>query len=137
MINAGMIISTLQIVQANLFIVVVTTISEWVNRCNLASRRIKLDLRYTPSIVRVSRNRLSILVNDSNYITLQVLNEVLGNRVVKNTANAVLVIIERDKSITAQSLTKNLGAVEGIGVKNTVNRFNCSNAVLSCCFEQV
>ena len=49
--HARIVISTLQIIQSNLFIVVVTTVSEGVNGCNLAIRRVKFDFRYTPSII--------------------------------------------------------------------------------------
>jgi hypothetical protein len=81
----------LEIIQPNLFIVVVTTISEGVDCCNLASRGINLNLRYTPSIVGISCNRLSILVNDADYVALQVLDEVVGNnRVVE------IILAERD-----------------------------------------
>ena len=59
-------------------IVVVGTISEGVNGCDLAVRRIKLDFRYTPSIVRVSCDGLSILVNNSDYVALQILTEEKG-----------------------------------------------------------
>ena len=73
----GIIIPTLEIIQPNLFIVVVTTITEGVNGCDLAIRRVKFDFRYTPSIVGVSCNSFGILINDSDYVALKVLDEVL------------------------------------------------------------
>jgi hypothetical protein len=80
----------MEIIEVNLFIVVVGTITEGVNGRNLYALG-KLGVSNcacdsTPSVVRVSRNGLSILVNDSDYITLQVLDEVVGNIVINNSA---------------------------------------------------
>ena len=86
-------ISTRQIIKVNIFIIVIATISERVDGGNFAIGSIKLDFRYAPSIVGVFSDSCCILVNDSNYIALQVLDEVVGNIVVENTANAVLVVI--------------------------------------------
>ena len=69
---------------------------------------------FTPRIIGVPRYGLCIVVNDSNYVALQVLDEIVGNVVVKNTANSVLIIVERNKRIAVPSLTKNLSAVKGI-----------------------
>ena len=49
--NQRIIIPTPQIIHPNLFIVVITTVSEGVDGCNLAIRRVKFDFRYTPRIV--------------------------------------------------------------------------------------
>ena len=72
---------------------------------------------------------MRILVHDSNDIALQVLDEVVGNRVVENPANAVPVIIERNKRIISPSLTENLSAVKRVGMKNTIYFFARSDAV--------
>ena len=112
--NICIIISALEIIQLNLFIVVVATVSEGVNGCNLAFGRIKLDFRRAPSIVRISCNSLCILINDSDYITLQVFNEVVGNSIVEKNANTVLVIVEGNKSISVPSFTKNLCSIKCI-----------------------
>ena len=73
--------------------------------------------------------RCTICVCNGNYIALQVLDEVVGNRVVENPANAVLVIIERNKRVFSPSLTENLGAVNGISMENAVTLFARSDAV--------
>ena len=123
----------MEIIQTNLFIVVITTISEGVNGCNIyILGKIGVGNRTcysSPSIVRVSCNGLSILINDSDYITLQVLDEVVGNIVIKNTAYGILVIVKRDKRISVPSLTKNLGAVKRVGMENTVDLLAGSDAV--------
>ena len=85
-VNGNIIISTLQIVEPNLFVVVITTVSEGVGCCDCTIRGINLNLWYTPRIVRVSCNGLSVLINDSNYVALQVLDEVVGNIVINNSA---------------------------------------------------
>ena len=91
--------------------------------------RVLFDHRHTPCIIGVSCNCLRILVNDSNDITLQVLDEVIGNGVIENPANAILVIIERNKRVFSPSLTENLSAVKRVGMKNTIYFFARSDAV--------
>ena len=119
----------MQIVHPDLGIVVIATVSEGVNGCDLAVGRIKLDFRYAPSIVGVSCDGLSILVKNSNDIALQIFEEIIGSTVVDNTANAVLVVIERNKSIAIPSFTENLSAVKGIFVLNAVDSLARSYAV--------
>jgi hypothetical protein len=119
----------LQIIQLNLFIVIVSTIAEGVNGCDLTAGSILFNCRYTPSVIGIPCDCFSVLVNDSNYVTLQVLDEVVGNVIVENTANPVLVIVERDKRIAVPSLTKNLGTVESIFVLDTVYNFRGTNTI--------
>ena len=121
--NARIIVPTLEIIQSNLFIVVVTTVTEGVNICNLAIRCIQRNGRNTPSVVRISCNSLSILVNDSNYVALQVLDEVVGNIVVENTAYRILIIVERNKRIVPPCFTENFRAVKGVGMLNFADCF--------------
>ena len=47
----------------------------------------------------------------------------MGNTVVNNTADRVLIIIERNKSIIAPGFTKNLSTVEGIFVFYSADGF--------------
>lgn len=109
--------------------IVIPAIAERVDGGDIVARRVLFNCRHTTCIVGVSCNGLRILVNDSDDITLQVLDEVVGNRVVENTANAVLVIIERNKRIISPSLTENLSAVKRVGVENAVTLFARSDAV--------
>ena len=117
----------MEIIQLNLFIVVVGTISKRVDGCD--ANRILRNGAYTPCIVRVSCDSLSILINDCNYVTLQVLDEVVGNVVVKDTANAVLVVVEGNEGVTTPSLTQNLSAVKRVSVENAINLLAGSDAV--------
>ena len=92
---------------------IIRSITEGVDGCNKAGG-IGYNAANAPSIVRVSCNGLSVLINDSDYVALQILDEVVGNSVVKNTANAVLVVIEGNKSISIPSFAEDLGTVESI-----------------------
>ncbi len=127
--NNGVIISTLEIIQSNLFIVVIPAIAEWVDGGDIAARCVLFDCWHAPCVIGVSRNDCAVCVRNGNYIALQVLDEVVGNRVVENPANAVLVIIERNKRIFSPSLTENLSAVKRVGMKNTIYFFARSDAV--------
>ena len=118
----------MQIILCNLGIVVITPISIWVDVCN-NTRGIGEDGRNAPGIVGVSCNGFCILINNSNYITLKILDEIVGKVVVEDTANAVLVIVERNEGVFVPSLAENLSAVKRISVKNTVDLFAGSDAV--------
>ena len=83
----------------------------------------------TPSIVRVSCNSLSILVNDSNYVALKILDEVVGNIIVKNTTYGILVVVKGNKSILAPSLKENLGTVKSVSVLYATNCLARSDSV--------
>ena len=125
----GIIIPTLEIIQPNFLIVVVTTISEWVNCCNTTSGSILSYRAYAPGIVRVLNNNLSILVYDSNNIVLQILDEVVRSIVVDNTADRLFIIVERNECIIAPSLAQNFCAVKCVCVFDTVYSLTCTNAV--------
>ena len=60
---------------------------------------------------------------------MQVLDEVVGNRVVKNTADAILIIVERDKGFATPTLTENFGTFKGVGMRDTVYLLACSDTV--------
>ena len=72
---------------------------------------------------------MSILINDSEYVALKILDEVIWNVVMDNTTNAVLVIVERDERISTPHFTENLDTVESIGMENTVYFLARSNTV--------
>ena len=121
--NARIIVPTLEIIQSNLFIVVVAPVTEGVNICNLAVRRIQRNGRNTPSIVGISCNCLSIFVNDSDYVTLKILDEVVGNRVVKNATDRIFIVIQRNECIATPRLAENFRAVKGVGMLNVADCF--------------
>ena len=105
------------------------SLAERVDSCDIVAGRVLFDCRHTPCIVSVLCYRYAVCVRNSNDIALQVLDEVVGNRVVENPANAVLVIIERNKRVFSPSLTENICAVKRVGVENAVTLFARSDAV--------
>ena len=72
---------------------------------------------------------MRVFVNNADYIALKVLPEVERFIVVKNAANAFLVIVKRDKRIAAPSLAKYLRAVKCVGMLYTVYGLGCAYAV--------
>ena len=110
-------------------LIVIPTIAERVDSCDIAAGRVLFNRRHTPCVIGVSRYCCAVCVRNSDYIALQVLDEVVGNRVVENTTNAVLVIIERNKRIFSPSFTENLGSIKRVGVENAVTLFARSDAV--------
>ena len=127
--NSYIVISTLKIIHLSLFIKIIRSISEGVNISNINAGIILCDGRYAPRIVGVTCNRLSILINDSNYVSLKILEEVVGNVIVDNTANAVLVVIKRNKSIVIPSFTEDLCTVKSIGMLCAINSLARSDTV--------
>ena len=105
------------------------SLAERVDGGDVTAGSVLFDRRHAPCIVGVSCNGLRILVNDCNDITLQVFDEVVGNRVVENPAYTVPVIVEWNKCVFSPSLTENLGAVKRVGVENAVTLFARSDAV--------
>ena len=83
----------------------------------------------TPRIVGVSCNRLCIFIDDSDYIALKVLEEVIRLIIIENAANAVLIIIKRNECIAVPFFTQNLSTVKSVGVFNTADSLACSDAV--------
>ena len=114
--NNRIIIPTLQIIQPNLYIVVVTTVSEGVDICNSRIGGTGLDRRNTPCIVGIFGNSLSILVNNSNDITLQVLDEIIRGVVIKNTTNTFFIVVDRNKRTGSPRFTQDFCTLKSIGV---------------------
>jgi hypothetical protein len=52
---------------------------------------------------------------------LQVLNEVIGRIVIKNTADGIFIIVERNDGIAAPGFPEDLCAVEGVGMLDPTN----------------
>ena len=66
---------------------------------------------------------------EADYITLQVLQEVVGSTIVENTAYGILIIVEGNEYVALPSLAKNLCSVKGIGVLYAANSLARSDAV--------
>ena len=114
--NNRIIIPTLQIIQPDLCIIVVPTVSEGVDICDSGVGRTGFDRRNTPCIVGIFGNSLSILVNDSNDVALKVLDEVVGNIIVENTTNTFFIVVDRNKRIGSPRFTQDFCTLKSIGV---------------------
>ena len=116
------------IVESNLGIVVVATITEGVDCSNTNRSRI-VDSAYTPSIVGVACNDRAGVVGDSDDVALKVLQEVVRSTVVLDTANSILVIPECYECIIAPSFTEYLCTVKQVVVYNTAYSLAGTNTV--------
>ena len=126
--NFSIIISTLKIVQTNLFIVVVTTVSEGVDSRNITGS-IRNNCTYTPSIVCVACNNLALGIGNCNNIPLKILHEVVSKAVVYDTAYALFIIIKRSEGVAIPGFLENLCTVKSIFVLYTVYSLACSDSV--------
>ena len=59
---------------------------------------------------------MSVLVNDSNNVTLQVLYEIIWGIVIKNTTNTFFIVVDRNKRIGSPRFTQDFCALKSIGV---------------------
>ena len=92
--DTGIIISTLKIVHPNLGIVIVATVAEGVDGGDGAVGGIRGDGTYTPGIVGIASNHVTVVIRNSNDVALEVFQEVIGDIVIQNTADAVLVVVQ-------------------------------------------
>ena len=119
-------------------IVVVTTVSERVHRCDIYARSIAFDLAFAPSIVAVSRTYGSGFIRDRNNIALQVLIEIICSFVIFQTANRSVEIIQifvyisvAIAAIVGYDLFENVGAVKDVFMGFAVlNLFNSDSIVV-------
>ena len=109
-------------------VVVVGPVPERVNSCNNTGV-IRNNSANTPGIICVACNDLALVVGNGNNIPLQVLKEIVCVVVVDNTANGILVVVERNKGVFAPGFLENLSSVKGIGVGYAVYSLACSYTV--------
>ena len=127
----------MQIVHSGLFVEIVTSVAERVNGGNAASRVVLHNGRHTPSIIAISADDTTVLVGDCNDVSLQVLLEVVGLTVVDNTADRILVIIQRNQNILVSlclliivpALTQDLGAIQDVIMLDTCDRLAGTDTV--------
>ena len=108
---------------------IVSSVAEGVDVCDAAIGIILHCHGCAPGIVGIGCDLLCILVYDGNNVALQILHEVVRNIVVKDTADRILVVIQRSQDIAIPLFPQDLGAVKGIGVLDTVNRLAGADAV--------
>ncbi len=83
-----------------------------------------------PNIVGVSGNRSSRIVCNCNDVTLQVLDEIVCNIIVTDSANGAVQIIQRNQGIASPRFLDDIRSVKSIRMENAVHRFGGTNAVL-------
>ncbi len=67
---------------------------------------------FTPCVVGISCNNRADPVSDFNDIALEILVEIVRYIVVDDTADRVLVVVQRNQGTVAPGFLQNLGAVE-------------------------
>lgn len=130
------IIPTLEVIHPDLGIIVISAISEGVRVGDMAHviRNVNACAigdsgHLTPCVVGIPCNNRADLVCDLNDITLQVLVEIVSRTVVDDTADRILVVVQRNQGTVAPGFFQDLGAVELVGVQYTVNRLARADAV--------
>ena len=123
------IIPALEVVHTDFGVIIIPAITVGVNRGDGAVGGIGNDRADTPCVVGITRNSFNVLIENRYNIALQIFLEVIGFIVIHDTADAVLVVIQRDNGVVVPSLAQNLRAVEGIGVFDTTHSFRGTNPV--------
>ncbi len=127
----------MEVVHSDLFVEIIASVAEGVNGSNAASRVVLHNGRYTPSIIAISADDTTVLVGDCNDVSLQVLLEIVGHIVVDDTADRILVIIQRNQNILISlclliivpALTQDLGAIQDVIMLDTCDRLAGTDTV--------
>ena len=119
----------MQVIHTDLKIIVVAAVAVGVVGGNSIAGNILRDCAYAPGVVSISRYNLGILVNDCNYVALQILLEIVRHTVILDAANTVLVVIQGNQSITAPSLSQYFSTVKNIIVSNSIDSLTCADTV--------
>ena len=105
-------------------VIIISAIAEGVRVGDMSSvvRNIKAVFirnsdHLAPRIVGISRNARPVGVLDSDDVTLQVLMEIICCVVIDDTADRVLVVVQRNQGTVAPGFLQDLGAVELVGVQ--------------------
>ena len=127
----------MEVVHFDFFVEIIASVAEGVNGGNAASRFVLHNGRHTPSVIGVSADDTTVLVGDCNDVSLQILQEVVGHIVVDDTADRILVIIQRNQNILISlclliivpALTQDLGAIQDVIMLDTCDRLAGTNTV--------
>ena len=131
----------MEVVHFDFFVKIVPSIAERVDICNVdaVGRLCAGDNAGvgTPSIIAISADDATVLVGDCNDVSLQVLLEVVRFTVVDNTADRILVIIQRNQNILISlclliivpALTQDLGAIQDVIMLDTCDRLTGTDTV--------
>ena len=87
------------------------------------------DRRNSPSVVFVFRYKSASFVGYTDYVSLQILYEIIGLGSVVNTADIFLVIVDRSDYVASVYFPQNFRTVKNIAVLYSVYSFACSYPV--------
>ena len=134
--NTSIVISALQIIHPNLGIIIIPTVSEGIHIAEVCGIVGNVQAIFVfngnnpaPGVVGISCNRQAVGIFDFDDVTLQVLVEIVCRVIVDDTANAVLVVVQRNQRAVTTGFLQDLGSVELVGVQYAVNRLACADAV--------
>ena len=92
--NLGVIVSTLEIIELCLGIVIIASISERVDRSNINIADIACNCTLSPCVVGVAGYNCSCVIGNCYYVTLQVLIEIICSAVVLKSANCSVEVVQ-------------------------------------------
>ena len=127
----------MEVVHFDFFVEIIASVAEGVNGSNAASRVVLHNGRYAPGIVGVSADDFTALIGDGDNIALQVLLEVVRFTVVDNTADGILIVIQRNQNILISlrnliivpALTQDLGAIQNVIMLDAAHSLAGTNTV--------
>ena len=112
-----------------IIIVVIPTVAVGVHGCDIAGGGIGNDGTDTPGVVGVLGDLVGILVGNGNDVALQVLLEVEVFAVEADTADGILIVVQRNQHILAPDFPEDLGAVQNEIVPDTIDGLAGTDAV--------
>ena len=119
----------MQIIQSNFAVVIIPAIPERIYSSNSTVRAVLRDCTHAPRVVRVLSNGLSVFVHDSDYITLQVLEEVIRFAIILDTAYRIFIVIHRDNGVAAPRFFEDFGTVQNKGMLDSIYSLTRSDPV--------
>lgn len=119
--NIGIVISTLQVIHPNFIVIVITTIAVGVDGCNVAGRGVGNNGANAPDIVGILCNHICLIIQNSYNIALQILVEVEILAVEADTADGLLIVVQRNQHILAPGFPEDLGTIQHILMPDTID----------------
>ena len=123
------VIAALEVVHTDFGVIVVATITVGVDGGDGAIRSVRDNRTNAPSVIGITRNSFNVLIENRYNVTLQIFLEIERLIVVHDTADAVLVVIQRDNGVVVPFFAEDFGAVEGVNMIHTVNSLARADAV--------
>lgn len=125
----------MEIVHADLSVVVVAPVTEGVDGGDVDAAGILCNCGDAPSVVGIPGNRFvcsaafAVFVYDRDDVALQVPAEIERCAVVDDAADAVFVVVQRNQRVVAPGLAEDCGTVKRVGVLDAAYRLAGADAV--------